>query len=133
MEVTWREISKNAKLSKKQRGTLNLSKMGSIAENDADLPKNKYVGLSQFEFIDAILSIASTKYGEKCDYQFECIHKLVSDHLDSRIYQNIMCNDANAMSVNEDNKKSIRSSIQCLRKLFKLYAALDTDDKADDN
>ena len=128
MSVEWREMTSNLKLSKQQKGKLQLEKMEKLKDNDVDLPKNRNFGLSQCEFIDMILSIATTKYGSKYDYQFECVDKLIGNHLEG-LYQNIVSNESNAISKNESVKKTVQAQSVCLRKLFKIYASLDSDEK----
>jgi len=119
--------------SQAKSGKLYLEKIDKLSDDDKDLPKNEMIGLSRHEFFDTILSISQTKYGLDYEYQFICIDKLLTDHIDAYIYKNMITNSSNTMEQNKQIKKKMREKNLTLRKLFKIYASLDSDESADDD
>ena len=131
MKVQWTEIDKNARQSQLKTGKLHLIKVDKLNDNDADLPKDALIGLSQHEFLDLMLSVSTTKYGLDYQFQYICTDKLCTQHLDGYIYKNIISNQLNTMETNETVKQQMRSKNLILRKLFKMYACLDSDENAE--
>lgn len=133
MKVQWTEIDEKARGSQAKSGKLWLEKISGLDDNDIDLPKDELIGLSRHEFFDTILSIASTKYEIDYEYQFICIDKLLTTHINAYLYKNILLSLSNTIENNQYIKNKLREKNLTLRKLFKIYASLDQDESADDD
>ena len=126
MNIKWEEIHKGSQ--HKQQGNLKLFKSGGIEDEDEDLPKSQYIGLSRHEFFDAMLSIVLTEHDHDAERQplYALFDGLVGDHLDEYIYAD-MVELAKYMKDNEivDRVKHQFRKNTALIKLFKKYASLD--------
>ena len=91
------------------------------------------IGLFKHEFFDYILSIATTKFEIDYEYQYICIERLLTCHIEPYLYKNILSFYKNQIENNDKIKRKLTSSKLTLRKLFKIYAALDDDESADDD
>eukprot|EP01083_Nonionella_stella_P308875 1091660_1 len=65
MKVKWEEINQNA--AKSKAGVIKLYKQDDLLDDDTDIPKSQYVGLSRSEFFDAMLCCSKILYSEEKD------------------------------------------------------------------
>jgi len=123
MKISWHSVGD------KKTGKFVLTKETAIEVDDPDLPKDQMIGLSRHEFIDAMLTVSTNRFGVEFEGQYECINTLLNDHIDAHIYKNIKENEKNTMEGNTQIQKKIRDHRKVLRACYEHYAALDYDNE----